>query len=193
MPPADDQPFASRAGLKLEAALKHFDVCPAGWDCADLGSNVGGFVDCLLRYGATRVYAVDTGYGTLAYRLRKDERVGVMERTNAMHVTLPAPVDLVTIDVGWTRQQHILPPATALLKPGGRIISLIKLHYEAPRSLLKRGILPAEQRAAILEQTRARIEEADLKILALMESPIVGQKGNIEYLAHLEPTRAPSA
>ncbi len=110
-----DHDYVSRGGLKLAAALKAFGLSPAGWVCADLGSNVGGFVDCLLRAGATRVYAVDTGYGVLAYRLRRDPRVVVRERTNALHVTLPEPADLVTIDVAWTSQEHILPAAVRML------------------------------------------------------------------------------
>src|SRR3954471_4903391 len=115
-------PFASRAGLKLDHALTVFQIDVSGLTCADLGSNVGGFVDCLLRRGAAKVYAVEKGYGVLEYRLRKDPRVVVMERTNAMHVTLPEPVDIVTIDVAWTRQKNILPAARKLLKPAGTAI-----------------------------------------------------------------------
>src|SRR5215218_2583008 len=109
--------FASRAGLKLEHALDHFKIEVAGRTCADLGSNVGGFVDCLLQRGAARVYAVEKGYGVLEWKLRKDSRVVVMERTNAMHVELPEPVSLVTIDVAWTKQKHILPAARRVLAP----------------------------------------------------------------------------
>jgi predicted rRNA methylase YqxC with S4 and FtsJ domains len=101
--------YVSRGGDKLAAALAAFDLDAAGRVCADFGSHVGGFVDCLLRFGAARVYAVDTCYGTLAWRLRRNPRVIVRERTNAMHVSLPEPVDLVTIDVGWTPQAKILP------------------------------------------------------------------------------------
>src|SRR5678809_598758 len=100
-------PFVSRAGLKLEHALHHFGIDAQGFTCADLGSNTGGFVDCLLQRGAAKVYAVDTGYGVLEWKLRKDPRVVVMERTNAMHVVLPEPVEVVTIDVAWTKQRHI--------------------------------------------------------------------------------------
>src|ERR687893_231057 len=101
--------FASRAGLKLEHALTAFSIDVRGSVCADLGSNVGGFVDCLLKRGASRVYALEKGYGVLEWRLRKDPRVVVMERTNAMHASLPEPVSMVSIDVAWTKQQHILP------------------------------------------------------------------------------------
>src|SRR3954471_11748390 len=114
--------FASRAGLKLDHALNVFAIDVTGLVCADLGSNVGGFVDCLLRRGAAKVYAVEKGYGVLEWRLRKDPRVVVMERTNAMHVELPEPVSLVTIDVAWTRQRNILPAAKRLLAPGGMVV-----------------------------------------------------------------------
>jgi len=186
VPDTPDRPYASRSGEKLAAALDAFDLDPAGMVCADLGCNVGGFVDCLLRRGAERVYAVDTGYGTLAYRLRIDPQVTVMERTNAMHVRLPEPVDLVTIDVGWTRQHHILPHATSLLNPGGRIVTLIKPHYEARKDQLVRGVLDPELAEQVLGETRVRIEAAGLTIAGVIQSPIVGHKGNVEYLALLK-------
>ncbi|MEA2707659.1 MAG: rRNA (cytidine1920-2-O)/16S rRNA (cytidine1409-2-O)-methyltransferase, partial [Phycisphaerales bacterium] len=118
--------FVSRAGQKLDRALAHFQLDVTGRTCADLGSNTGGFVDVLLQRGAAKVYAIDTGYGALDWKLRKDPRVVVMERTNAMHVTLPEKVDVVTIDVAWTKQKHILPPARALLAEGGFCVTLIK-------------------------------------------------------------------
>ena len=117
--------------MLINFALTQFGMDVRGLVCADLGSNVGGFVDCLLQRGAGKVYSVDTSYGTLAWKLRKDPRVVVLERTNAMHVTLPEPVDFVTIDVGWTRQEKILPAAARMLKPGGRVVTLIKPKAEA--------------------------------------------------------------
>src|SRR5213083_1812131 len=123
--------FVSRAGQKLEHALVHFQIDVAGKICADLGSNAGGFVDCLLQRGAAKVYAIDTGYGALEWKLRKDPRVVVMERTNAMHAELPEKVDLVTIDVAWTKQKHILPAARKMIDDDGIAISLIKPQYEA--------------------------------------------------------------
>src|SRR5215211_6983390 len=136
--------FVSRAGQKLEHALATFQLDVANKVCADLGSNTGGFVDCLLQRGAAKVYAIDTGYGALDWRLRKDGRVVVMERTNAMHAELPEPVSLVTIDVAWTRQRHILPAARRMVRPDGSVVTLIKPHYEAERSQLKKGILPED-------------------------------------------------
>src|SRR5947208_5311202 len=119
-----EKAFVSRAGQKLEHALATFKIDVSGWVCADLGSNVGGFTDCLLQRGAKKVYAIDTGYGVLDYKLRKDARVVVMERTNAMHVTLPEPMDFVCIDVAWTKQKNILPSARRLIAPAGRVVTL---------------------------------------------------------------------
>lgn len=183
-----DKPYVSRAGEKLAAALDGFKIEPRGWTCADLGSNVGGFVDCLLRRGAGRVYAVDTGYGVLAYALRTDPRVVVLERTNAMHVALPEPVDLVTIDVAWTPQNRILPSAVGLLKPDGRIISLVKPHYETDRKHLRHGVLDPDGAKATFKNVCAHIEAEGLAVARWIESPIKGQKGNVEYLVLLRQT-----
>lgn len=182
-----DKPYASRSGLKLAAALDAFGIRPAGWTCADFGSNVGGFVDCLLRRGATRVYAIDTGYGVLAWTLRKDSRVVVMERTNAMHVSLPERADLVTIDVAWTPQHLILPGAARQLRPGGCIVTLIKPHYEADKSLLEKGVLPAAFAERVLDETCRRIADIGLQVRRTVASPIEGAKGNVEYLALVVP------
>ena len=182
-----DKPYSSRSGLKLAAALDAFGIHPAGWVCADFGSNVGGFVDCLLRQGAARVHAIDTGYGVLAWTLRKDPRVVVMERKNAMHVSLPEPVDLVTIDVAWTPQHLILPNAVRQLAPGGSIITLVKPHYEADKTLLQRGILPPERAEEVLAETCARIRGLGLHVRQTMLSPIEGTKGNLEFLAWVRP------
>lgn len=127
----DSQPYVSRGGEKLAAALDHFGIDISGRVCADLGSHIGGFVDCLLQRGAAKVYSVDTCYGTLAWKLRRDPRVVVLERTNAMHVSLPESVDLATIDVGWTPQAKILPNVASLLRPHGRVVTLVKPQYEA--------------------------------------------------------------
>jgi 23S rRNA (cytidine1920-2'-O)/16S rRNA (cytidine1409-2'-O)-methyltransferase len=179
--------FVSRAGQKLEHALEHFGVDVTGWVCADLGSNVGGFVDCLLRRGAAKVYAIDTGYGALAWKLRKDPRVVVMERTNAMHVELPEKVRLVSIDVAWTRQKNILPSARRLLAERGVAISLIKPQYEAGPELLRKGVLPGEHLETLLEMVKRDIVASGFELVAMVESPIRGGQGNIELLAALRP------
>jgi len=181
--------FVSRGGDKLAAALDHFAseslLDMAGLICADLGSHVGGFVDCLLQHGASKVYSVDTSYGTLAWKFRKDQRVVVLERTNAMHVSLPEPVNLVTIDVGWTPQAKILPNAATLLTPGGWVITLIKPHYEAPKDILEAGVLPDSAYDAVVPRTLSAITQMGWTVEGQIESPIRGHGGNRELLVLL--------
>ena len=178
-------PFASRAGQKLDHALTTFSLDIEGKICADLGCSTGGFTDCLLRRGAAKVFAVDTGYGVLDWKLRKDPRVVVMERTNAMHVDLPERVELITIDVGWTRQRNILPSARRLLAPGGNVVTLVKPHYEAEASALRKGILPESAVGEILESVKIGAEREGWIGLNSVRSPIRGSGGNIEFLAQL--------
>ncbi len=177
--------FVSRGGDKLLAALDQFSLDPTGLVCADLGSHVGGFVDCLLSRGAARVYSVDTSYGTLAWKLRKDERVVVIERQNAMHVELPEPVELITIDVGWTPQRKILPNAVRLLRPAGRVITLIKPHYEAPKNALDGGVLPDEVIDDVVRDVCTAVTADGWAIDRTVESPIRGHGGNREFLSLL--------
>ena len=180
-------PFVSRAGQKLDHALAAFGLDVTGLVCADLGCNVGGFVDCLLRRGAARVYAIDTGYGVLDWKLRKDPRVVVMERTNAMHARLPEAVSAVTIDVAWTRQRHILPAARAMVRADGWVVSLIKPHYEADAALLTKGVLPPECVGEVVARVGDDVRDAGFELVQTVESPIRGAKGNVEVLAHLRP------
>jgi 23S rRNA (cytidine1920-2'-O)/16S rRNA (cytidine1409-2'-O)-methyltransferase len=182
-------PFVSRAGLKLDHALNVFAIDVRDKTCADLGSNTGGFVDCLLQRGATKVYAIDTGYGALEWKLRKDPRVVVMERTNAIHVALPEQVQIVTIDVAWTRQRIILPAAARLLAGDGQVISLIKPHYEASPAMLRKGVLLGERVDEVLESVKSEVVASGFEIAGWDTSPIKGAKGNAEFLAHLVPTR----
>jgi 23S rRNA (cytidine1920-2'-O)/16S rRNA (cytidine1409-2'-O)-methyltransferase len=178
-------PFASRAGAKLEHALETFAINADGLTCADLGCSTGGFTDCLLQRGARRVYSVDTGYGVLDWKLRKDPRVVVMERTNAMHVQLPEGVALVTIDVAWTKQRYILPAARKLLEHRGEIVTLIKPHYEAERSMLRDGLLPSDKLGAVVAAVGAEIRSMGFEIAGMIDSPIKGSGGNAEVLAWL--------
>lgn len=171
--------------MKLEHAIAAFAIDVTGLVCADLGCSTGGFTDCLLQRHAAKVYAVDTGYGVLDWKLRKDARVIVKERTNAMHVELPEKVDLVVIDCAWTRQRHILPAAARVMKPDGRVITLIKPHYEAAPAELRKGILPRERVEDVVADTCRSIVEAGFEVLATVESPIKGSKGNTEVLALL--------
>ena len=173
-------PYAGRGGLKLRFALDHFSIDVRGTVAADLGCHIGGFADCLLQSGAAKVYAVDTGYGILAWKLRQDPRVIVCERTNALHWTPPAPVDIVTIDVGWTRQSLILAAASIMLRANGTILSLVKPQYEAPRELLRHGVLREESIELVLQETRQGIP-AELALVGEARSPYVGSGGNVEY------------
>ncbi len=184
---SDERQFVSRAGTKLAFALEAFGLSPSRRVCADLGSNAGGFVDCLLQHGAAKVYAVERGYGVIDFRLRSDQRVVVMERTDALHVRLPEPADLVTIDVGWTRQCRILPAARRLLAEQGEILALVKPPYEAARDLLDGGVLPTEHLEPVLEEVRAIIDDTGLDLIGEVRSPIEGRGGNTEVLWHLRP------
>ena len=181
--------FVSRAGQKLDHALTQFHLDVGGKIAADLGSNTGGFVDVLLQRGAAKVYAIDTGYGALEWKLRKDPRVVVMERTNAMHAVLPESVALVTIDVAWTKQRHILPAARRMVRDDGHVVTLIKPHYEAAPALLVKGVLPAEEVDGVVHAAGADVVASGFELLRTVRSPIKGSKGNAEVLALLRPVR----
>ena len=189
-----DRPYVSRGALKLAHALEVFAIDPSGRVCADLGCSTGGFTDVLLRRGAAKVYAVDTGFGVLDWRLRNDPRVVVMERTSAMHVALPEPASLVTIDAGWTRQEKILPNVRAMLGERGEVITLIKPHYESDSAALRksRGVLPAQRLAEVMAHVRQEIARCGFQVVAETQSPIRGSgpRGNIEVLAHLRAVAA---
>ncbi len=174
--------YVSRGGDKLAAALAAFDVAVAGAVCLDIGSHVGGFVDCLLQRGAQRVYAVDPGYGVLHARLRGDPRVVVCERTNALTFVPPERCTCVTIDAGWTPQRLILPAARRALSPGGAVISLIKPQYESPPAALRRGVVSAERLAEVLEVARGDVRGLGWRIAGEIESPLRGHGGNREFL-----------
>lgn len=172
-----DCPFVGKGGLKLQFALEHFGIEVHGLVAADLGCNIGGFTDALLQAGAAKVYAVDTSYGLLAWKLRTDERVVVFERTNALHWTAPEPIDLVVADLGWTRQELALPLMARILKPGGQALSLVKPQYEAEGN---RGVLPEERIPEVLEAVHSIIPQ-EFEILGEERSPVIGSGGNIEY------------
>jgi 23S rRNA (cytidine1920-2'-O)/16S rRNA (cytidine1409-2'-O)-methyltransferase len=176
--------FVSRAGDKLEHALHEFGLDVKDLVCADLGCSTGGFTDCLLKHGASRVYSVDTGYGVLDWHLRQNPDVKVMERTNALHVLLPEPAGFISIDVGWTRQKLILPHALTLLSPkGGDIVSLVKPHYEADRNQLRHGQVIPDQVELILAKVISQLKEQGISVEGKTVSPVLGEKGkNIEYL-----------
>lgn len=183
--------FVSRAGFKLQHALEAFGVAVTGLDCADFGCNAGGFTDCLLQRGARRVVALDTGYGMLDWRLRNDARVDVRERTNALHAPTPSDgVDLVVMDLAWTCQRHAVPAALRWLRPNGRIITLIKPHYESQgteRKALVKGALPPAIAATVVERVLGSMPELGARVLADSPSPVIGGGGNSEHLALLAP------
>lgn len=183
--------YVSRGGIKLDHALKIFGIDPTNLTVLDVGSSTGGFVDCLLQHGAKKVYALDTCYGELAWKLRQDPRVVVLERQNILFLdNLPETVDLVTIDVTFTSLTKILPIIQKFLKPTGKIIALLKPQYEnSPIALKNKGIVPQDQIENILNQTISKIKELGFKILAQTDSPILGGSGNKEYLIYLLYTK----
>ena len=183
--------YVSRGGLKLEKAMASFPITLEGAVCADIGASTGGFTDCMLQNGAAKVYAVDVGYGQLAWKLRSDERVVCLERTNARYLTreqIPEALDFASIDVSFISLRLILPPLAALLREGGQIVSLVKPQFEAGREKVgKKGVVrdPAVHRE-VLEQFLEHARDAGFAVLGLTYSPIRGPEGNIEYLGYLE-------
>jgi 23S rRNA (cytidine1920-2'-O)/16S rRNA (cytidine1409-2'-O)-methyltransferase len=182
--PSKSEALAGRGGLKLQHALEAFGLNVAGLVAADFGCNVGGFTDCLLRRGARQVYSIDTGYGILAWTLRQDPRVVVMERTNALHATPPADgVDLVVLDLGWTPQAQGVPAALGWLRASpksGSIVSLIKPHYEAlgpDKAFLRRGVLAQSDAERILERVLGAMPSLGVRVQGITKSPILGRKG----------------
>ena len=179
--------FVSRGGEKLAFALKHFGISIKSLRCADFGSSTGGFTDCLLQEGARRIYAVDTAYGELAWRLRNESKVVVLERTNALHVKLSELVDFISVDCGWTRQDLILPNVFANLKPEGLVISLLKPHYEGDLALTHGKLSDKEVEEVVAKVIEKVKNIPDCTFLGVVESPITGLRGkNREFLLFLQ-------
>ena len=184
-------PFVSRGGFKLDKALKVFPVDPAGKVCIDCGASTGGFTDVLLQHGAAKVYAVDVGYGQLAWKLRTDERVVNLERTNLRYVDetmIPEPLDLAVMDVSFISIRLILPTVKALLKPGADYICLIKPQFEAGRDEVgKKGVVrDAKVHEQVVRGILKFARELGFSVMGLDFSPIKGPEGNIEYICHLK-------
>ncbi|NLW16130.1 MAG: TlyA family RNA methyltransferase [Firmicutes bacterium] len=183
-----EHPYVSRGGLKLERAIKELGFDPGGKVIIDIGASTGGFTDCALQHGAKRVYAVDVGYAQLAWKLRQDQRVVVMERTNARYLQasdFPELADAATIDVSFISLALIFPAAVPLLVPGGEIVALIKPQFEAGRELVgKRGVVrePNVHRQ-VINQVWETASELQLGLMGLTFSPITGPEGNIEFLS----------
>ena len=183
-------PYVSRGGLKLEKALNFFGVVPEGYVCSDSGASTGGFTDCLLQQGAKKVFAIDVGYGQLAWKIREDPRVVVMERTNIRNVTpedLGEPLDLSVIDVSFISLKIVLPVVQKLLKPNGQVLCLIKPQFEAGKDKVgKKGVVrELSTHIEVLENFLALARGLGFTVENLTFSPVKGPEGNIEFLAHL--------
>ena len=183
-------PYVSRGGLKLEKALRDFGVDPTGYVCSDSGASTGGFTDCLLQQGASKVFAIDVGYGQLDWKIRSDPRVVVMERTNVRYVTpeqLGEPLDLSVIDVSFISLKIVLPVIKTFLKPTGQVLCLIKPQFEAGKDKVgKKGVVRDPQtHMEVLDRFVELANELDFSILGLTFSPVKGPEGNIEFLGHL--------
>lgn len=182
--------FVSRGGEKLDRALDAFQISVVGAIAADFGASTGGFSDCLLQRGVSRVYAIDVGYGQLAERVRTDPRVIIMDRTNVRHVdALPEQVALVVIDVSFIGLKLVLPVAKSVLAEAGEIVALVKPQFEAGKGKVGKGGVvrdPAVHRQ-VLEAVYQQANDLELGVVGLVESPIRGPAGNVEFLIHLRP------
>ena len=191
----EDIPYVSRGGLKLARALEAFQVTAAGRTALDVGASTGGFTDCLLQEGTRKVFAVDVGYGQLAWKLRDDQRVINLERTNIRHLTpdqLDEIPDLAVIDASFISLEKVLPSTTALIKPGSDIIALIKPQFEVGKGQVGKGgvVRDPDQHAQGIEKIKRVAAQAGCQVVQLCESPILGTKGNREFLIHLRTGRS---
>lgn len=186
----EDLPFVSRGGLKLEAAIHGFDIDVHNLDCMDIGASTGGFTDCLLQHGARKVYAIDVGYGQLAWKLRQDSRVVVFERTNIRHLApneINHPLDLATIDVSFISLKIVVPTVLKFLKTPSSILALVKPQFEVGKGLVGKGgvVRDPEQHQIVIQDLRAFFTGIDLTFLGVIPSPVLGPKGNREFIMHL--------
>ena len=184
-------PYVSRGGLKLEKALKVFTITLTDKICMDIGASTGGFTDCMLQNGAAKVYSVDVGYGQLDWKLRQDDRVVCMEKTNFRYMTpedIPDVLDFASVDVSFISLDKILTPAYALLKEQGEMVALIKPQFEAGREKVgKKGVVrDPKVHEEVISRIVRHADEVSFEVLDLSYSPIHGPEGNIEYLIHLK-------
>jgi 23S rRNA (cytidine1920-2'-O)/16S rRNA (cytidine1409-2'-O)-methyltransferase len=190
-----DLPYVSRGGLKLEAALTGYRIDAAGRVCLDVGASTGGFTDCLLQHGAARVYAVDVGYGQMAWKLRQDPRVIVIERTNIRYLppdAVPEPVDLVTIDVSFISLKIVVPAVLRCLKPEGMILPLIKPQFEVGKGLVGKGGVVSDpaRHAQVIDELGRFFSGLGLSCSEALPSPVLGPKGNREFFMLLNVSGA---
>jgi len=185
----DTNPYVSRGGLKLEAALKEFRISVEGRTALDVGASTGGFTDCMLQQGCAKVYAVDVGYGQLAWKLRQDPRVVVIERTNIRDMDqslVPDPIDIVVVDASFISLEKIVPSILQFLDNGSEIIALIKPQFEVGKGQVGKGGIVRDEalRAAVVEKVTMFFQRSGLDVKGVIPSPITGQDGNVEYLIH---------
>ncbi len=183
----EDLPYVSRGGLKLEKALDYFKIDVSGLVCVDVGASTGGFTDCLLQKGAKRVYAIDVGYGQLHWRLRNDPRVVNIEKTNIRYMPrerIPEKVDFVCVDVSFISLEKVLPKVKELLHPSGVAVCLVKPQFEVGPERVSRGGIVREERYRLeaVDRVKRCAESLGFKVIGVVESPIKGAKGNVEYL-----------
>ena len=187
----NDLPFVSRGGLKLEKALDEFKIDVNGLTVMDVGASTGGFTDCLLQRGAARVFAVDVGYGQLAWKLQQDERVLSLEKTNIRYLeaeTLPSVPDMAVIDASFISLDKVLPNTLGLVKNRGTVVALIKPQFEVGRGEVGKGgvVRDPEKHIAVIESIGTLAKALNLETVGVTESPITGPKGNREFLVYLK-------
>ena len=183
--------YVGRGGLKLEAALREFQIDVNGLNCLDVGASTGGFTDCLLQHGARKVFAIDVGHNQIDWRLRNDPRVEVREGVNARYLQredFPHPFDLAVMDVSFISATKVLPAIVPLMIEGGAIITLVKPQFEVGRGEVGGGgiVRDAAKRARVVEEVNSAARELGLEVVNVNESPIQGAEGNVEYLALYE-------
>ena len=182
-------PYVSRGGLKLEGALKGFNISVEGKTALDVGASTGGFTDCLLQHGAEKVYAVDVGYGQLAWKLRQDPRVITIERVNIRDIAsslIPEPIDIAVIDVSFISLEKVIPSILKFLNPDSEIIALIKPQFEVGREQVGKGGIVRDEaaRSAAVDRVTDFIRGSGFEVKGVIPSPITGQDGNVEFLMH---------
>ncbi len=190
----EDIPYVSRGGLKLEAAIRHFNIYLKDKIAMDVGTSTGGFTDCMLQHGVKKVYCIDVGYGQIAWKLRQDNRIILLERTNIRYLNrerIMDDIDIATIDVSFISLKKVIPKVLEFLKDNGEIVALIKPQFEVGKGEVDKGGIVKDQikRLRVIESLKEYFESLNLKTVGIIQSPISGQKGNIEYLIYLRPTK----
>jgi 23S rRNA (cytidine1920-2'-O)/16S rRNA (cytidine1409-2'-O)-methyltransferase len=185
----EQMPYVSRGGLKLEKALAEFTIDVKDKTALDAGASTGGFTDCLLQHGAKKVYSVDVGYGQMAWKIRQDPRVVVIERVNLREMDpslVPERIDIIVIDVSFISLEKVIPSLMRFLRPGGEIVALIKPQFEVGKGQVGKGGIVRDEAARdeAVERVRRFVQEQGLEVRGIIPSPITGQDGNVEYLMH---------